>query len=66
MRRLLEGSVNKRVAFKRGNTVMGCWSSKHSRLPCHLIASRLKIVNYKKFDDVPQFTGGQEPSESLH
>ena len=29
-------------------------------LACHQIATTLKIVNYKKFDVVPQMTGGQK------
>ena len=36
------------------------------KLPYHLIAIRLKIANYKKFDVVLQLNGGQNPSESLH
>ena len=35
-------------------------------LPYHLIAIRLKIINYKKFDAVPQLTGEQKPSKSFH
>ena len=29
-------------------------------LACHSIAITLKIVNYKKFDVLPQLTGGQK------
>ena len=36
------------------------------KLRCHRIAIRLKIVNYRKFYAVPQLTGAQKPSESLH
>ena len=36
------------------------------KLPYGLIIIRLKIVNCKKFDAVPQIAGGQTWSESSH
>ena len=36
------------------------------KLRSHQIAIGFKIVNYRKFDDEPQLTGAEKPSESLH